>query len=663
MKYRGAAYYPEYWPEERWDEDVRLMRAAHFNLVRIGEFAWTAMEPAEGNYTLDWLHSAFRKLGDAGINVLLCTPSATPPAWLTQAYPETLMVLADGTRKVHGTRRHYCPTHPRYREFCRAITGKLVDEFGGYANLAGWQLDNELGPERGRCHCEHCQAEYRRWLQARYGSLDGLNDAWKTRFWSMTFTDWDQVRLATADMYPSMRLDTRRFQSDAYVDFARNQTRVIRAKTPDALVTTNGMGPLFEPINYYDLFADLDRAAADTYFDIANLVGDALSGDAFQSYLPDRPWWMTETGSGALTADKVPAAGQLRAWAFSALARGCEAWCIFRWRTALSGQEQELQGIIEHSGKPRRRYAAVQALFAELEQVGPELTAAPLPTAEVALVFDYDVDWGYNSAFISDKIAYKRLWHEVYGAFHRRNIPVQVIPPGRPLDGYKLVVLPSVTMIDPAFAETLRAFVAGGGTVLSLPQLACRDRNNNYFADTPPVGLQSLFGLHVEGGMYLRSYVNPDEALWFPQPHYTDETPAVRCTLAAGAVTGTVRTWMEDIVAEGGNVLGAYTDNTFTGDPFLVEHHHGAGRTLYLGAYPTGDLFDAVIDEALVTTGLTALPSPQDVEIIPRGDYLFAINHTNAPVRVYLPAGAAVVGVFEDGQAFLGPYDVCVVKR
>ncbi|HOF88509.1 MAG TPA: beta-galactosidase, partial [Armatimonadota bacterium] len=565
MKYRGVAYYPEYWPEERWDEDIRLMAEARINTVRVGEFAWIAMEPAEGRFTLDWLHRLFEKAGEAGIGVLLCTPTAAPPAWLTANYPETLMVLADGTRHAHGIRRHYCPTNRTYRNFCRAITAKLCAEFGGYENLVGWHLDNELGPERGRCYCEHCQAQYRAWLQGRYGALEELNRRWQTRFWGVEFTDWAQVRMATGDHYPSMQLDTRRFQSDAYVDFAAEQTAVIREQCPGALITTNGMGPLFEPINYYDLYAMLDRAAADQYFDIADMSGDALACDAFRSYLPTAPWWMTETGSGALSNDKVPEAGQLRAWAYSALARGCEMWCFFRWRTALSGQEQELQGVLEHSGLPRRRYAAVQALFRELETVGPRFADLPPVRPNVGLVFDYTADWAYRSARVGDKVRYKQHVEEIYRAFYDRNIPVEIAIPARELDAYRLVVIPSLPIVDPEFARRLFEFTARGGVVLAFPQLACRDPYNNYLPDEPPVGLRGLFGLRVAGGMYLRSYVGPDEALWHPAEQYTDQTPSVQLTLAGGERRATVRTWMEDLTLDGGRALGVYTENAFRG--------------------------------------------------------------------------------------------------
>ncbi len=488
-----------------------------------------------------------------------------------------------------------------------------------------------------------------------------MNRRWGTRFWSHDYIAWGQLRLAGDDMAPAARLDTRRFRSDTFLEFATEQTAILRARHPGALITTNGMGPIFEPIDYYKLYAPLDRASGDQYYDIADMPGDALGADLFRGY-KSAPWWMTETGSGALTADKVPTAGQLRAWAYSALARGCEAWCFFRWRTCLSGQEQELQGVIEHSGKPRRRYAAVQALFAELESLAPRFADLPLPTAQVAFIQDYDVIMGYKSSVINGHVQYKKHVQDCYLPFFHRNVAVDFIPPERALDGYRMVVLPSLAMVDAPFAERLRAFVAGGGVVLATPQLACRDRCISYLPATPPVGLTDLFGLRVEGGMYLRSFVGPDQALWFPAEKYARETPAVRVTRSGSEFTGTVHTWMEDIELQGGEAVGTFTDNDFAGSPAIIRHAVGAGTTCYCAAYPSAELLDALVDELLPRTGVVAGPAvPEYVEVLRRGDCTFVINHRNAPVTVPLAADRALVGTYHDGVVSLAPHDVCVL--
>lgn len=663
MEYRGVAYYPEYWPEERWDEDIRLMVGAHINMVRVGEFAWSAMEPAEGEYTLDWLHRLVRKMGDAGINILMCTPTAAPPAWLTTQYPEANLVQESGVRAEHGNRRHYCPTNPVYRKYSCLISDVLSRELSSYPNVVCWQLDNEFGPEHGWCHCEHCQSQFRTWLRKRYGSLDELNKRWGTRFWSVEFTSWEQIRLGIAGSYPSILLDTKRFRSDCFIDLAMEQATVIRANHPEAMVVTNGMGPLFESIDYYDLFSSLDRACDDMYFDIATMDGNALAMDIFRGYKPNTPFWVTETGSGALTCDKSPKPEQVRAWAFSALAHGCEAYCFFRWRTCPSGQEQELQGILEYTGKPRRRYEAVRATYADLEQIWPMLESEPLPNAEVAMIYDHDVEQAYSSTRVGGYVQFHKRFIDIHKTLYDRNVPVDVVPPGRDLSGYKVVALPSVPIVSDDFAVRLREFVAAGGTILSLPQLACRDANNNYLAECPPVGINDLFGLRVEGGTYLRSAVGPDESMWVPIANCVDQTPSVEITLGSGSVTGKTESWMEDIEIEGGTVLGKYTDNDFEGCPFLIENRRGSGRTIYCGSYPDVELLTSIVEYALAESGVALGPdTPEWVESLRRGRYTFVINHTGEPVEVAVDANQAVMGTYSEGKAILPPYGVCILE-
>jgi len=262
MKYLGCAYYPEYWGPERVDIDAKLMRQASINCVRIGEFAWSRMEPAEGIYALDWLHQAVEKLGKHGIDVVMCTPSATPPAWLTEAYPDVLLVRADKGKLRHGTRRHYCSTSDTYRRHCARIAGVLSREMSRHKNVVAWQIDNELGPETGWCYCENCQSRFQQWLQTRYGTIEELNGRWGTGFWSMDYSNWRQVRLGedAADHFSSRRLDTKRFLSDMMIDFGLAQAEVLRKNHPKATITTNGMGPIFMPLDYYKLYAGLDVA-------------------------------------------------------------------------------------------------------------------------------------------------------------------------------------------------------------------------------------------------------------------------------------------------------------------------------------------------------------------------------------------------------------------
>ena len=265
MKFRGVAYYPEAWPRERWDEDIALMRAAGINLVRMGEFAWARFEPGEDRFDLGWWTDICDRMRRAEIQVLACTPSAAPPAWLTSRHPEVLAVAADGSRPPHGLRRHYCPNAPHYRERVAKVNRRIADAVRGNPAVIAWQIDNEIAPEPFLCHCEVCAAGFREWLRARYGTLAALNDAWGNAFWSGDFSDWEQIR--PPRYRPSWRLDYQRFQDVSFRDFIQGQAATLRAVRADWTVLANlwvGLNPIADAAL---LNEGLDVAAYDGYWD------------------------------------------------------------------------------------------------------------------------------------------------------------------------------------------------------------------------------------------------------------------------------------------------------------------------------------------------------------------------------------------------------------
>jgi beta-galactosidase len=674
MKYLGCAYYPEYWGRERVLTDARLMRAAGINIARIGEFAWCRMEPEDGRFTLDWLHEAVATLGRHGIDVLMCTPTAAPPAWLTSAYPDVLMVSAEGRRSSHGGRRHYCSSSDTYRRLSARITEVLAREMAIHKNVIGWQLDNEFGPESGWCHCENCQARFQAWLREQYGTLAELNRRWGTGFWSMDYSDWRQVRLADkADVYASRSLDSKRFWSGMMTDYALSQAAILRRLHPKALVTTNGMGPLFSPMDYYRLFAALDVACDDLYFDIATQDANVCAMNVYRSYKAGHPYWITETGSGALDHGKPPHPGQFRAWAWSNLAHGGEAHFVFRWRTCLSGQEQELRGILEHSGKPRHRYRAVRKCFRELRQLWPKLKDLPLPKASVAIMHDYNVMWGYEASRPGrgqnytgqsyQEINYPNLILRIHKALYDRQITPDIVPPGRDLKGYRLVILPSLVMIAPEFAAQLKAFVRSGGLVLALGQIGMRDFNDSYLSYAGPDHLQDLLGVTLEGGMYLRSHVGPDEALWVPAAKCRETEVALGGSLDGQSAAGKAQKWIGDLELNGGEALLRFADDAYAGQPAVVSRRTGKGRSLYAAASSLDDaLFGQLLEFALKQARIRRGPrTPDYVEVVRRGNMVFAVNHRAEAVQVNLGTrGRVLVGACRDGVADLPPYGVCV---
>lgn len=660
MRWRGCAYYPEYWGMERVETDARLMREAGINLARIAEFAWTRLEPAEGRFTFDWLHHAIEMLGRHDISVLVCTPTAAPPAWLTESDPSTLTMMPEGRLVRHGSRRHSCPTSPAYRRHCARITAAMATACAAHVNVMGWQIDNELGPEAGAyCHCPACQESFRSWLRQRYRSIDELNVQWGTGFWSHDYSDWSQVRLGwDRDRQTSARmLDSRRFFSQTYVDFTRHQAGIIRANHPDTKVVTNGMGaPIYSVADYHALFSDLDAACDDLYFDLSPIGACVTALEIFRSYKPGKASWITETGSGALDHNLAPPADQLRAWAWSGVAHGAEMWSIFRWRTCLSGQEQELQGMLEHSGHPGHRYRAVQTMFTELAQWQTRLAALPLPRAEIAAILDYDVIWGYESSRVSGDVGVDPT--RIGTAMMRRGAHCDWIPPGRDLGQYRLLLLPMTMMIDAAFARRLDAFVRGGGVLLAIGQIGIRDRNDNYLPHPGPDHLQALLGVELVGGAYLTRMTGPDESL-FPRSSST-----VTATIA-GSVEGVGRRWIADVSRTTGEVLASFSDGPYRGQPAQVRTATGAGESHYLAtADPDDAWWDAALNLAWRRAGLAVEAAlPVHVERLRRGDLTIAINHGETAATIRLDTGKTLLGTVEDGIARLPPYSVVVVEH
>jgi len=666
MKYLGCAYYPEYWGADRFETDAKLMQAAGINIARVGEFAWSRMEPKEGEYTLDWLHQCIETLARYGINVLMCTPTATPPEWLTSKHPETCLVRADGVRAVHGARRHYCTTNQTYRRFSATITDVLTKDLARHRNIVAWQLDNEFGPELSWCFCPDCQARFQAWLRERYGTVEELNRRWGTGFWSKDYTDWSQVTLSNdLSSYSSRTLDSKRFWSAMMIEFAEKQSDIIRRNTPHVMVTTNGMGPIYSHIDYYKLFAYLDVACDDLYFDIGTMDANVCAMNIFRSIKPGKRFWVTETGSGALDHNKPPHPLQFRAWAWSSLAHGAEAHMIFRWRTCLSGQEQELQGILEHSGQPRQRYKAVQNCFLELRKHWENLQDLPPPDAPVAIVQDYDTLWGYEASRIGSSVKYTGLVYDVHKALWRRNIVCDLIPTDRALNPYRLVILPSTMMISQEFAERLNLFVRNGGTVLAIGQIGMRDDSDNYLPYPGPDHLQELLGIRIEGGMYLKSHVEADEALWEPAPKSRDIEVGITGVLGAKKVHGSAGTWVADVSLNGASFLMRFTDGAYAEQPAVVSRQTGGGNAIYVASTRLDTaLFGEVLDHALSQARIQhGIATPENVEAIRRANVVFLVNHTQSSASIPMDTPREVmVGAYRAGMADLGPYGVCVLR-
>jgi beta-galactosidase len=356
----------------------------------------------------------------------------------------------------------------------------------------------------------------------------------------------------------------------------------------------------------------------------------------------------------------------MRAWLWSSWGHGADAHFIFRWRTCLSGQEQELQGILEHSGEPRHRYRAVQRMFTEMADLRGELADAPVPVAKIAIVQDYNVIWAYESARVGESVHYPQTIYRLHKELYRRNLLADFIPPEREFSAYQLVILPSLVILHPALIDSLKRYVEGGGIVLALGQIGMRDVNNNYFSEPAPYGLQDLLGVKIFGGMYLRSFVEPDEALWWPAPNSSASIIPVDGILKGEPVHGEVKTWAADMELCGATPLMTFTADTYQGQPAIVEKVTGGGKSIYVGSTHLDDaLYNHVLEFALESAGIAySLENPLHIEILQRGAWTVFVNHTRVAVDIpWESGGRAFIGSCANRQISLPPFGVCLIKR
>ncbi|RDC69878.1 beta-galactosidase [Rhodovulum sp. 12E13] len=504
----GCCYYPEHWPEEVWAEDARRMVEAGLTWVRIGEFAWSRLEPEPGRLDWGWLDRAIDILGAAGLRVVLGTPTATPPRWMLTRHPDMLAVDAEGRPRRFGSRRHYCFSHPGYIEECRRIVTLLADRYGRHPHLAAWQTDNEYG-----CHdtvlsySDAAREAFRDWLRARYpgggndGDIAALNAAWGNVFWSMEYGDFDEIdlpNLTVTEPNPAHALAFRRFASDRVAAFNRAQVEIIRARS-DAPIVHNYMGRE-TAFDHFALGADLDIASWDSYplgflEDRAGASAERQlrymrQGDPdFQAFHHDLyravgrgRWWVMEQQPGPVNwapYNPAPLPGMVRLWTWEAFAHGAEAVLYFRWRQAPFAQEQMHAGLLRPDSADAPALAEARAVAGELAEAG---AVAPVQ-APVALIFDYASSWAWEVQPHGAGLSYFGLVLDHYRALRRLGLSVDVLPPDAFLDGYRMVLAPGLILMDEALKDRLAAC---GAEVLVGPRAACRGPDMGIPLPLPP---------------------------------------------------------------------------------------------------------------------------------------------------------------------------------
>lgn len=622
----GVCYYPEQWPRDWWAEDARQMVEMGLSLVRIGEFAWSCIEPEPGQFDWAWLDEAVEVLHRAGLQIVLGTPTATPPKWLVDRHPDMLAVDEKGRPRRFGSRRHYCFSHKEYREACAGVVEALARRYGRHPAVVAWQTDNEYG-----CHdttisySDSAAGRFRVWLADRYGDIEALNRAWGSVFWSQryrSFSEIDPPNLTVTEANPSHRLDYNRFASDEVASFNRLQADLLRQHSPGRDLVHNFMG-FYTEFDHFRVSRDLDVATWDSYplgfleqfwfsdEDKANYLRQghpdiaAFHHDLYRGCGRGR-WWVMEQQPGPVNwADYNPAplAGMVRAWTWEAFAHGAEVVSYFRWRQAPFAQEQMHAGLNRPDRSVDIGGAEARQVAVELKQIGALAACRPAP---VALLFDYEADWltqiqpqGRGFRALQEAFAW-------YSALRQLGLDVDIVEPIHDLSDYRLVVAPCLPIADERLCRSLAAtealVVLGARAGSKTPELQIPGA-------LPPGPLADFVPLRVLRVESLR-----------PGARFAVQTDA-------GSLIG--ERWREALQSDGG-VVGRFEDDD---GPAWVR----AGRFDYLGFSPAPDALRTILRDAAERAGLKGLTLPEGLRVRRRDGVSFAVNYSTAMVTV--PAG------------------------
>jgi len=642
----GVCYYPEHWPESVWPDDARRMRELGISVVRVGEFAWSRLEPARDAFNFGWLHRALNILHEEGLEVVLGTPTATPPKWLIDEFPSILAIDDSGNPRGFGSRRHYCFSSTVYRRECCRIVEKVVKEFGEHPAISTWQTDNEYG-----CHStivsysEDALSGFREWCRERYGTIDNLNVLWGNVFWSMEYTGFEQIPLpvlSVTELNPAHRLAFWRFSSDQVASFNKLQTVLIREHSPDRDVMHNFMGN-FTEFDHYHTAKDIDIAAWDNY-PLGFLDRDGVKEEDqkkwFRTGHPDSSafhhdlyrgmgrLWVIEQQPGPVNwapHNPAPLDGMVKLWALEAMAHGAELMSWFRWRQMPSAQEQMHTGLLLPDGTEDEAASEVRLLCQDLEKLLPHVEALPqhqeLSQAEVALIFDYAGDQMLRIQPQGSNYGPLEWVQTVYTSIRRCGVDIDIVQPGVPLDNYKLVVLSNTVSVDDVLVKELMDCDAH---IVVGPRCGSKTEEYSIPPSLPPSLLRSLLPIKVTR---------------------VESLPDFACLETSNGFT-TVR-WREKVSSE---IKAAATFPDGWGFHYVKNNNH------YLNACLDDCSLSKFFEARLSEAGVKTTSCSEGVRLKRMGSLVFAFNY--GPDTVTLEN----TNDYLIGSAELSPADVSVWK-
>lgn len=657
----GADYNPEQWPREVWEEDVRLMREAGVNIVSLGIFSWARIQPAQDEWDFGWLDEIMDLLHAGGIGVDLATATASPPPWLSTAHPEILPVTAAGETLWPGGRQHWRPTSPVFRDHALRLVRKMAERYADHPALVAWHISNELGCHNIYDYSDDAARAFRDWLRARYTTLDGLNHAWGTAFWSQRFSAWEQIlppRLAASYPNPTQQLDFKRFSSDALKDYLRAEREVLRELTPDVPLTTNFMvmGGT-KGMNYADWAGEIDFVSNDHYVMPGPQDRDELSFSAnlVSGLSGGRPWFLMEHSTSAVNWQPVNVAkrpGDLARDSLLHVAHGADAVCYFQWRQSAAGAEKYHSAMVPHAGPDSEVFRAVAELGRTLRTLAPVAGSEREP-ARVGIVFDWESWWASEQdSHPTSRLDYRQEGLDWYSALLALGVRADIVTTRTGLDRYDVLIAPVLHVVPAALGKELTRYVEQGGHLVTTYFSGVVDENDHIWLGGYPGALRELLGIRIEEF----------------GPLLDGDTVELE---ADGALTGTLWTDRITVADPEVEVLSHYRSGTYAGRPAVTRRTVGRGSASYVSTRLGAGGLTGLLPKLLAPAGVgSELPDAArgSVELIVRRDaggrYLFLVNRTDETVPLTGLAGELLVGRAEDdGTVVLSPRDVAVLRQ
>lgn len=630
----GGDYNPEQWPEEVWEEDMRMLKKAHINEVTLNVFSWAALQPDEDTYHFEKLDKIMELVRKNGLKVCMATSTGAHPAWMAKRHPDILRTEFNGMKRKFGGRHNSCPNSPAYRKYAPKLAAELAKRYKDFDNIVAWHVSNEFG---GECYCENCEKAFQKWLQKKYGTLEEVNRCFNTAFWGHTFYDWDEIVLPNMQsehfeyertMFQSISLDYRRFNSDSMLECFQMEYDAIQKEMPGVPITTNLMG-FFKPLDYQKWAKHMDFISWDNYPAPSDSPAVAAMNHDLMRGIKNQSSFVLMEQTPSVTNwqpfNKLKRPGEMRLLSYQAAAHGADAIQFFQIRRSIGACEKYHGAVIDHAGRDDTRvFLEVEKLGEELQRLGDTFLEARTPS-QVAILFDWDNWWAVEySAGPSIRMKYLDAVKDYYTAAFEQNVPVDIISVEDDLSGYKVVIAPLLYMTKTGYDEKIRAYVEQGGTFITTYFSGIVEEHDLVLPGGYPGKLKDILGIWVEEDDAL-----PEEesnSFCYQGKNYPAE---MLCEL---------------LHLEGAESLGDYQTDFYQGMPVLTRNAFGKGTAYYVGTRSNAGFYQAFLRDIFAENEVTSvMDTPNGVEAAVRenekGRTLFLLNHNTESSEVILKKG------------------------